>query len=97
MLQSTASTSPIDVYKRQVFNHVGRDFFAFQDLKANRENARYKDWFCDVNFWGNNEYNDGFSYGNWGGYNPVSYTHLTRPSTGQRHCSKSCTPPGGSN
>ena len=43
-----------------VFNHVGRDFFAFQDLKANRENARYKDWFCDVNFWGNNEYNDGF-------------------------------------
>ncbi|MGN0334475.1 MAG: alpha-amylase family glycosyl hydrolase [Lachnospiraceae bacterium] len=52
-----------------VFNHVGRDFFAFQDLKANRENARYRDWFCDVNFWGNNEYNDGFSYGNWGGYN----------------------------
>ena len=52
-----------------VFNHVGRDFFAFQELKANRENARYKDWFCDVNFWGNNEYNDGFSYGNWGGFN----------------------------
>lgn len=47
-----------------VFNHVGRDFFAFKDLQANRENARYKDWFCDVNFWGNNEYNDGFSYGN---------------------------------
>ena len=43
-----------------VFNHVGRDFFAFKDLQANRENARYKDWFCDVNFWGNNEYNDGF-------------------------------------
>lgn len=52
-----------------VFNHVGRDFFAFQDLKNNREGSRYKDWFCDVNFWGNNEYNDGFSYGNWGGYN----------------------------
>lgn len=52
-----------------VFNHVGRDFFAFKDLKENRENSRYKDWFCDVNFWGNNEYNDGFSYGNWGGYN----------------------------
>lgn len=52
-----------------VFNHVGRDFFAFQDLKAHRENSRYKDWFCNVNFWGNNEYNDGFSYGNWGGFN----------------------------
>ena len=52
-----------------VFNHTGRDFFAFQDVKRNRENSAYKDWFCNVNFWGNNEYNDGFSYENWGGYN----------------------------
>lgn len=52
-----------------VFNHVSREFFAFKDLQANRESSRYRDWFCDVNFWGNNEYNDGFSYGNWGGYN----------------------------
>ncbi len=52
-----------------VFNHTGRDFFAFQDIRQNRENSRYKDWYCNVNFWGNNEYNDGFSYENWGGYN----------------------------
>ena len=52
-----------------VFNHVGREFFAFQDLKRNRENSPYRDWFCNVNFWGNNEYDDGFSYDNWGGYN----------------------------
>ena len=51
-----------------VFNHTGRDFFAFQDIKKNRENSRYKDWYCNVNFWGNNEYNDGFSYDNWGGH-----------------------------
>ncbi|MBE5882719.1 MAG: alpha-amylase [Lachnospiraceae bacterium] len=51
-----------------VFNHTGRDFFAFQDIKQNRENSRYKDWYCNVNFWGNNSYNDGFSYENWGGY-----------------------------
>ena len=51
-----------------VFNHTGRDFFAFQDIKKNRENSRYKDWYCNVNFWGNNSYNDGFSYENWGGY-----------------------------
>ena len=51
-----------------VFNHTGRDFFAFKDLKENRENSRYKDWYCNVNFWGNNSYNDGFSYENWGGY-----------------------------
>ncbi len=52
-----------------VFNHVGRDFFAFQDLKQNREHSHYRDWFCNVDFWRNNEYNDGFSYENWGGYN----------------------------
>lgn len=52
-----------------VFNHTGRDFFAFKDLLENRENSRYKDWYCNVNFGGNNEYNDGFSYENWGGYN----------------------------
>lgn len=52
-----------------VFNHTGRGFFAFQDLKRNRENSRYRNWYCDVNFWGNNEYNDGFSYANWGGHN----------------------------
>ncbi|MDO4501016.1 MAG: alpha-amylase family glycosyl hydrolase [Erysipelotrichaceae bacterium] len=51
-----------------VFNHTGRDFFAFKDLKKNRENSRYKDWYCNVNFWSNNSYNDGFSYENWGGY-----------------------------
>lgn len=28
-----------------VFNHVGRGFFAFQDVLANRENSGYKDWF----------------------------------------------------
>lgn len=52
-----------------VFNHTGRDFFAFRDIRENRESSRYKDWYCNVNFYGNNEYNDGFSYDNWGGYN----------------------------
>ncbi len=52
-----------------VFNHTGREFFAFEDIRQNRENSRYKDWYCNVNFGSNNEYNDGFSYDNWGGYN----------------------------
>lgn len=52
-----------------VFNHTGRDFFAFKDLQENREQSKYQDWYCNVNFGGNNEYNDGFSYENWGGYN----------------------------
>ena len=52
-----------------VFNHTGRDFFAFKDIKEKREQSQYLDWYCNVNFWGNNEYNDGFSYDNWGGFN----------------------------
>ncbi len=52
-----------------VFNHTGRDFFAFRDIKENREKSQYRDWYCNVNFGRNNEYNDGFSYDNWGGYN----------------------------
>ncbi len=50
-----------------VFNHTGRDFFAFKDIKEKRENSPYKNWYY-INFWGNNSYNDGFSYENWGGY-----------------------------
>lgn len=61
--------SDIKVVFDGVFNHTGRDFFAFQDIKRNREASAYKDWYCNVNFSGNNEYNDGFSYENWGGYN----------------------------
>lgn len=72
-----------------VFNHVGRDFFAFQDLKANRENARYKDWFCDINFWGNNEYNDGFSYGNWGGFNLLVKLNQRNPEVQNYHSTPS--------
>ena len=52
-----------------VFNHVGREFFAFKDLKEKREGSPYCGWFCNLNFGGNNEYNDGFCYENWGGYN----------------------------
>ncbi|MFQ9194679.1 MAG: Maf family nucleotide pyrophosphatase [Candidatus Gastranaerophilaceae bacterium] len=62
-----------------VFNHTGRGFFAFKDLKENRENSRYKDWYCNVNFGGNNEYNDGFSYENWGGYNLLAKLNVWNP------------------
>lgn len=63
-----------------VFNHTGRDFFAFKDIQANRENSQYKDWYCNVNFWGNNEYNDGFSYDNWGGYNILVKLNQKNPA-----------------
>ena len=50
-----------------VFNHVGRDFFAFRDLLQNRENSHYRDWFCNVRFDRDNSFHDGFSYEYRGG------------------------------
>jgi len=69
-----------------VFNHTGRDFFAFQDLRKNRENSPYKDWYCHVNFWGNNEYHDGFSYDNWGGYNLLAKLNQNNPEVRNYIC-----------
>ena len=63
-----------------VFNHTGRDFFAFRDIQARREQSPYRDWYRGVNFWGNNEYNDGFSYENWGGYNQLVKLNLQNPA-----------------
>ena len=69
-----------------VFNHTGRDFFAFKDIQQNRENSRYLNWYCNVNFGGNNEYNDGFSYENWGGYNLLVKLNQRNPEVQNYIC-----------
>ena len=69
-----------------VFNHTGRDFFAFKDIQQNREHSRYLNWYCNVNFGGNNEYNDGFSYENWGGYNLLVKLNQRNPAVKDYIC-----------
>ncbi len=69
-----------------VFNHTGRDFFAFKDIKNNRENSQYKDWYCNVNFGGNNSYNDGFFYENWGGYDLLAKLNQHNPQVKNYIC-----------
>lgn len=69
-----------------VFNHTGRDFFAFKDMQQNRENSRYVNWYCNVNFCGNTEYNDGFSYENWGGYNLLAKLNQRNPEVQNYIC-----------
>ena len=69
-----------------VFNHTGRDFFAFQDIRQNRENSPYKDWYCNVNFGGNNSFNDGFSYENWGGYDLLAKLNQHNPAVKDYIC-----------
>ena len=78
-LVAACHSAGIRVILDGVFNHTGRDFFAFRDLKERRENSPYRDWYCNVDFGSGNEYGDGFSYGNWGGYNQLAKLNLRNP------------------
>lgn len=60
-----AHEAGIKVVVDGVFNHTGREFFAFRDIQKNRENSPYKNWYKGINFGWNNPYNDGFGYEAW--------------------------------
>ncbi len=49
-----------------VFNHVGRDFWAFMDVRENRWESPYKDWFHLRD--GRSPYDDNFWYEGWEGH-----------------------------
>lgn len=63
----TLHENGIKVIIDAVFNHVGRGFWAFEDVLKNRESSPYKDWFF-INFGGNSNYSDGFWYEGWEGH-----------------------------
>ncbi|TVR93265.1 MAG: alpha-amylase, partial [Spirochaetaceae bacterium] len=59
-----------------VFNHVGRQFWAFRDLQEHGENSAYRDWFKGVDFSTQSPYGDAFSYTAWEGhFELVSLNH----------------------
>ena len=58
-----------------VFNHVGRGFWAFRDVREKKWGSPYKDWF-HISFDGNTEYNDGFWYEGWEGHNELVKLNL---------------------
>ncbi|MBE7044524.1 MAG: maltodextrin glucosidase [Ruminococcaceae bacterium] len=62
-----------------VFNHVGRDFFAFRDVLEKRWDSQYKDWFY-LSFDGNSCYNDGFWYEGWEGHYELVKLNLDNPA-----------------
>lgn len=61
-----------------VFNHAGRGFFAFEDVKKNRQNSKYCSWF-KLSFEGNSCYNDGFWYEGWEGNYDLVKLNLDNP------------------
>ncbi|MDR0804364.1 MAG: maltodextrin glucosidase [Oscillospiraceae bacterium] len=61
-----------------VFNHVGRDFWAFRDVREKRWQSEYKDWFLLRD--GNSNYNDGFWYEGWEGHYDLVKLNLANPA-----------------
>src|SRR5581483_4518588 len=51
-----------------VFNHTGRDFFAFKDLRINQQNSPYKDWYVITSFDDPATKRNEFDYKGWWGH-----------------------------
>lgn len=66
-----------------VFNHTGREFFAFRDIQQNREGSRYCGWYKGVNFGWNSPYNDSFGYEAWQGHFELPCLNLQNPEVKQ--------------
>lgn len=67
----------IKVYLDGVFNHVGRSFFAFQDVLEKKWDSPYSSWFY-INY--NDQNNpDGFTYANWEGHGELVKLNLENP------------------
>ena len=68
-----------------VFNHVGRDFWAFRDVRERGQASPYQDWFKGIGFNGHSPFGDPFTYESWAGHyslvrlnqgNPAVREHL---------------------
>jgi glycosidase len=67
-----------------VFNHVGRDFWAFKDVLANGERSRYASWFQGLTFGKKSPLGDPFSYEGWSGHYSLVKLALSNADV-QRH------------
>lgn len=66
-----------------VFNHTGREFFAFQDIREKREASPYKDWYRGVNFGWGSPLGDPFGYEAWQGHFELPCLNLRNPEVRQ--------------
>lgn len=63
-----------------VFNHTGREFFAFRDIQEKREASPYKDWYRGVNFGWGSPMGDSFGYEAWEGHYELPCLNLWNPA-----------------
>ncbi len=66
-----------------VFNHVGREFWAFRDVKANLQHSAYTGWFSGLRFDRRNRSGDPFSYDTWAGHESLVKLNLANPAVRQ--------------
>ena len=76
---AAAHTAGIRVVLDGVFNHVGRDFWAFRDVQANGENSAFRDWFAGLRFDARSPYGDPFVYDAWSGNFDLVKLNLRNP------------------
>ncbi|MCI5773808.1 MAG: alpha-amylase family glycosyl hydrolase [Erysipelotrichaceae bacterium] len=65
-----------------VFNHVGRGFWAFQDVLNKRQDSAYKDWFY-IDLARNNQYDDHLWYEGWENHFELVKLNLQNPQVKQ--------------
>lgn len=78
-LVKTLHQNNIRVVIDGVFNHAGRDFWAFKDVILNGEKSRYCSWFHNLNFNQKSPLNDSFNYDTWNGYYNLVKLNLRNP------------------
>lgn len=78
-LCNSLNNNGIRVVFDAVFNHVGRDFWAFRDVLEKGSESQYVSWFKNMSFQGKSPMNDPFSYEGWNGHYNLVKLNLSNP------------------
>ncbi|HNT26221.1 MAG TPA: alpha-amylase family glycosyl hydrolase [Anaerolineales bacterium] len=79
-LSTTLHANGIRLVLDGVFNHVGRDFWAFRDVQQRGWDSPYRDWFHNLRFDGRSSYGDPFTYEGWAGHYDLVKLNLWNPA-----------------
>lgn len=82
-LVDTFHQKGIRVIVDAVFNHVGRDFWAFKDLQEKGKNSKYTNWFTGVNFNYKSPLGDAFTYDAWNGHYSLVKLNVLNPEVSE--------------
>lgn len=74
----------IKVVLDAVFNHTGRDFWAFRDILQKGQSSEYTGWYNGLDFGMRSPYGDNFSYESWNGHYSLAKLNLHNPEV-RRH------------